>query len=224
MGMTVPTQWGGAGADHVAYVARAGRRSPPAMARIADRRQRPQLGRRDADPELRHRGPEAAATCATWRPAAKLIGLLPRPSPRAGSDAAARYARARCSDGRRATCCLGPSSSSPAAPRPTSRWSSPSPTRASGRRGITAFLVDTKNARLRRQRASRRKWASNAVRHLRGPAPGRPRPRRETDWDEEGQGYRIALANLEGGRIGIGAQMPAACARRGSGDRRALRP
>ncbi len=75
---------------------------------------------------------------------------------------------------------------------------------SAGKRGITAFLVDTKTPGWKVARIEK-KMGQNAsdtceiqLEDLVVPAENR--------LGEEGQGYRIALANLEGGRIGIASQ------------------
>jgi butyryl-CoA dehydrogenase len=75
---------------------------------------------------------------------------------------------------------------------------------AGGKRGISAFLVDTKAPGWKVSRIEK-KMGQNAsdtceiqLENLVVSAEDR--------LGEEGQGYRIALANLEGGRIGIGSQ------------------
>jgi alkylation response protein AidB-like acyl-CoA dehydrogenase len=75
---------------------------------------------------------------------------------------------------------------------------------AAGKRGISAFLADTKAPGWKVSRIEK-KMGQNAsdtceiqIENLVVPAEDR--------LGEEGQGYRIALANLEGGRIGIGSQ------------------
>jgi alkylation response protein AidB-like acyl-CoA dehydrogenase len=75
---------------------------------------------------------------------------------------------------------------------------------AAGKRGISAFLVDTKTPGYKVARIEK-KMGQNAsdtceiqLENVVVAAEDR--------LGEEGQGYRIALANLEGGRIGIGSQ------------------
>ena len=76
--------------------------------------------------------------------------------------------------------------------------------KAAGKKGISAFIVDTKIARLRRRarrgqaRPARVRHRADRVRELRVPAANL--------LGREGEGYRIALSNLEAGRIGIAAQ------------------
>jgi alkylation response protein AidB-like acyl-CoA dehydrogenase len=75
---------------------------------------------------------------------------------------------------------------------------------AAGKRGISAFIVETKSSGYRVGRVEK-KMGQNAsdtceihLEELEVPVDNR--------LGDEGQGYRIALSNLEGGRIGIAAQ------------------
>ena len=73
-----------------------------------------------------------------------------------------------------------------------------------GKRGISAFIVDTKTPGYMVARIEK-KMGQNAsdtceIRLEDVVVPAEDR------LGEEGQGYRIALANLEGGRIGIASQ------------------
>jgi len=76
--------------------------------------------------------------------------------------------------------------------------------RAAGKKGISAFLVETGTpgyvvARVEEKMGQRASDTAQIVfEHCRVPAANR--------LGDEGQGYRIALANLEAGRIGIAAQ------------------
>ena len=85
-----------------------------------------------------------------------------------------------------------------------SRSSSPVTDPGGGKRGISGFIVDTAWPGYRVGRVER-KMGQNAsdtceihFENLEVPVANR--------LGAEGQGYRIALANLEGGRIGIAAQ------------------
>jgi alkylation response protein AidB-like acyl-CoA dehydrogenase len=75
---------------------------------------------------------------------------------------------------------------------------------AAGKRGISAFIVDTKTPGYRVARIEK-KMGQNASDtceiRLEDVVVSA-----EDRLGEEGQGYRIALANLEGGRVGIGSQ------------------
>ena len=199
MGMTVPTEWGGAGADHVAYAL--------ALAEIAA-------------------GDGALATVVSGH---NSVGVMPilnygtevqkqryvrdlatgakltafaLTEPQGGSDAASIRTRAvRKGDsyvlsgtkqfitsGATADIALVIAVTDPEA----------------GKRGISAFIVDTKAKGYVVSRIEK-KMGQNAsdtceiqLEDVVVPAEDR--------LGEEGQGYRIALANLEGGRIGIGSQ------------------
>ena len=199
MGMTVPVEWGGAGADHVAYAL--------ALAEIAA-------------------GDGALATVVSGH---NSVGVMPildygtetqkeryvrdlatgakltafaLTEPQGGSDAASIRTRAvRKGDsyvlsgtkqfitsGSTADIALVIAVTDPEA----------------GKRGITAFIVDTKAPGYTVTRIEK-KMGQNAsdtceiqLENVVVPAEDR--------LGEEGQGYRIALANLEGGRIGIGSQ------------------
>jgi hypothetical protein len=76
--------------------------------------------------------------------------------------------------------------------------------RAAGKKGISAFIVETSTpgyvvARVEDKLGQRASDTAQIVfENCRVPTANR--------LGDEGQGYRIALANLEGGRIGIGAQ------------------
>src|SRR6185312_16911514 len=73
-----------------------------------------------------------------------------------------------------------------------------------GKKGISAFIVPTETAGWRVARRERKlgQRASDTVQIVFEEMELTP----DLLLGEEGQGYRIALANLEGGRIGIGAQ------------------
>jgi alkylation response protein AidB-like acyl-CoA dehydrogenase len=199
MGMTVPTEWGGAGADHISYAL--------ALAEIAA-------------------GDGALATVVSGH---NSVGVMPilnygtevqkrryvrdlatgakltafaLTEPQGGSDAASIRTRAvRKGDsyvlngtkqfitsGSTADIALVIAVTNPEA----------------GKRGISAFIVDTKAKGYIVSRIEK-KMGQNAsdtceiqLENVVVSAEDR--------LGEEGQGYRIALANLEGGRIGIGSQ------------------
>jgi alkylation response protein AidB-like acyl-CoA dehydrogenase len=75
---------------------------------------------------------------------------------------------------------------------------------AAGKKGISAFIVptDTKGWRVARRERKLGQRASDTVQIVFEEMELTP----DLLLGEEGQGYRIALANLEGGRIGIAAQ------------------
>ena len=76
--------------------------------------------------------------------------------------------------------------------------------KAAGKKGISAFLGADQDARLHR-RAAGRKAGSAFVGHRANPVRKLPHPGANLI-GEEGQGYKIALSGLEGGRIGIASQ------------------
>ncbi len=199
MGMLVPEEWGGAGVDHVAYVM--------AIEEIA----------------------AGDAACSTVMAVHNSVGCMPvlkfgtdnqkkrflRPlatgktiacfcltEPEAGSDAAAIKTRARregevyvlegskqfISNGSKAGLAIVFAVTDPSL----------------GKRGISAFLVPTDTPGFKVDRLEK-KFGQNAsdtahilLENCRVPATLR--------LGEEGEGLRIALANLEGGRLGIAAQ------------------
>ena len=77
--------------------------------------------------------------------------------------------------------------------------------KAAGKRGMSAFIVPTDDAGLHRG-APRRQARPARQRHRADQLRRLPHPGRRTCIGEEGEGYKIALSGLEGGRIGIAAQ------------------
>jgi hypothetical protein len=199
MGMTVAPEWNGAGTDYISYAL--------ALEEIA-------AG--DAATACimsGHNSVGCMPLAAFGTPAQKEKYLKPMASgaalsafaltePTGGSDAAALKTRAALhgdtyilngtkqyiTTGSKADYCLVFASTDP----------------SKGKRGITAFIVDTKHPGYRVGRVEK-KMGQNAsdtceiqLENVEVPAADR--------LGQEGQGYRIALANLEGGRIGIAAQ------------------
>ncbi len=199
MGMTVPAQWGGAGADYVAYAMALEEiaRGDGAIAIVMS-------GQNSVGcmPILEY-GTEAQKE--RWlRPLAtgRALCAFALTEPQGGSDAAALRTRAvRVEDGwrlegtkqfittgRNADVTLVFAVTDP----------------EGGKRGISAFLVPTDSPGYRVARIEK-KLGQNAsdtcelvFEDLRLPP--------DALLGREGEGYRIALANLEGGRIGIAAQ------------------
>ena len=121
--------------------------------------------------------------------------------PGTGSDAGNLGARA-VRDGATTGCCPARRCSSPTAPGPRSRWSSPAPA-GPGPKGITAFLVPTDapgfEAREIKGKLGLRGQATASL-HLdevRVPDANR--------LGEEGQGFRLAMSALDKGRMSIAA-------------------
>ena len=199
MGMLVPDEWGGTGADHVAYamaieeIAAADGACSTIMSVHNSVVCMPVLRFGDVAQKERFLRPLARGA---------MLGCFCLTEPQAGSDASALQTRARrdgdhwvldgtkqfVTSGARADLAVVFAVTDP----------------AGGKRGISAFLVPTSSpgwevARLEDklgQRAS--DTAQIRLDGVRVPA--------DMMLGAEGEGYRIALANLEGGRIGIAAQ------------------
>ncbi len=199
MGMTVPPEWGGAGADYIAYalaleeIAAGDGATSTIMSGHNSVGCMPILDYGTSAQKERYLRPLASgerlcAFCLT--------------EPRSGSDASAMTSRAELHRGRyvlngvkqfittgkNADVALVFAVTEPGA----------------GKRGISAFIVETAWPGYRVGRVER-KMGQNAsdtceiyFESLEIPPENR--------LGDEGEGYRIALANLEGGRIGIAAQ------------------
>ena len=199
MGMTVAEEWGGAGADYLSYVL--------AMEEIAagDGAVSTIMSVNNAPDCLaveRFGTPEQKEQ---WlKPLAKgeMLGAFALTEPQAGSDAADLRTRAKpdgngyvlngtkqfITSGSIADVVLAFAVTDPDA----------------GKRGITAFLVPTDAPGYRvlrkEQKLGQRASDTCALQFEDLRVPGSAR------LGEEGEGYRIALANLEAGRLGIAAQ------------------
>jgi alkylation response protein AidB-like acyl-CoA dehydrogenase len=199
MGMIVPEEWGGAGADNVAYALAieeiaAGDGAVSTIMSVQNSL---------VCAVLLRFATEAQKT-QYLKPLARgeVLGCFGLTEPQAGSDASALTTRARrdgdsyvlngtkqfITSGRNAGLAIIFAVTDPAA----------------GKKGISAFLVPTdapgyRVARLEEKLGQRcSDTAQLSFEDCRIPAANR--------LGEEGEGYRIALANLEGGRIGIAAQ------------------
>lgn len=199
LGMTVPPEWGGAGADYVSYalalMAIAG--GDGAVSTIMSVQNAP-VGAL----LLRH---GSAAQKELWlRPLARgeIIGAFALSEPQAGSDAAALRTRAArrgqgwvldgakqfITSGRIASLCIVFAVTEPAA----------------GKAGISAFLVPTGAPGYRVLKVEEKcgqKASDTCALAFEGLELGP-----DALLGEEGQGYRLALSALEQGRVGIAAQ------------------
>ena len=199
MGMTIPAEWGGAGTDHVSYAL--------ALAEIAAGHgavSTVMSGHNSVgcQPLLRY---GTAAQKERWlRPMARgeMLSAFCLTEPQGGSDASGLRTRARrhgqgwrldgtkqfITSGQTADIALVFAVSDPEA----------------GKRGISAFLVptDTPGYRVLRREKKMGQNASDTC-EIAFESLGLPA---EALLGREGEGYRIALSNLEGGRIGIAAQ------------------
>ena len=199
MGMLVPEEWGGAGADHVTYALAieeiaAGDGSCSTIMSVHNSVVcMPILKFGTQEQKERFLKPLARGT---------MLGAFCLTEPQAGSDAAAIKTRARrdgnhwvlsgtkqfISSGSNADLAIVFAVTDP----------------AKSRKGISAFIVPTNNAG----------WVVARVEHKLGQKASDTcqivldelRLTPDLMLGEEGEGYRIALANLEGGRIGIAAQ------------------
>jgi butyryl-CoA dehydrogenase len=199
MGMTVPPEWGGAGTDYVAYalaleeIAAGDGAVSTVMSGHNSVGCMPILDYGTADQKERYLRPLASGD--------KLCAFC-LSEPQSGSDASALKTRAELrrdhyvlngtkqfiTTGKNADVALVFAVTEPSA----------------GKRGISGFIVET-GARGYRVARVEKKMGQNAsdtceihFDDLEIPVENR--------LGAEGQGYRIALANLEGGRIGIAAQ------------------
>ncbi len=199
MGMTVPPEWGGAGADYVAYalaleeIAAGDGAVSTIMSGHNSVGCMPILEYGTSAQKERYlrplaRGEKLCAFCLT--------------EPQGGSDAAAIKTRAELHDGRYVINGAKQFITSGKNADIALIFAVTAPN--AGKRGISGFIVETQASGYRVGRIEK-KMGQNAsdtceihLDNLEIPAQNR--------LGEEGQGYRIALSNLEGGRIGIAAQ------------------
>ena len=199
MGMTVPTEWGGAGADNVAYslALQEIAAGDGALATVVS-------GHNSVGvmPILNYGTEAQKQRYVRDLASGRKLTAFALTEPQGGSDAASIRTRATrkgdsyvlngtkqfITSGQSADIALVIAVTDPAA----------------GKRGISAFIVDTKTrgyvvARIEKKMGQN---ASDTCEIRLEDAVISAEDR----LGEEGQGYRIALANLEGGRIGIASQ------------------
>ncbi|HKS88614.1 MAG TPA: acyl-CoA dehydrogenase family protein, partial [Stellaceae bacterium] len=198
LGMLVPLEWGGAGADHVGYavaveeIAAGDGATSTIMAvnalccGIVVQYGSEEQKRRFLAPMAK--GDMLAAFCLT--------------EPQAGSDAAALKTRARRHGNRWVLSGTKQFITSGSTAKVAIVFAVTDP--AAARKGITAFLVPTETkgyqvARLEKKLGQRASDTAQLVFEDLELTP-------DLMLGAEGEGYKIALANLEGGRIGIAAQ------------------
>jgi butyryl-CoA dehydrogenase len=199
MGMLVPEEWGGAGADHVAYAlalmeVAAGDGATSTIMSVHN-----SVG---CMPILKFGSEEQRRRFLRPMAEGKLLAAFCLTEPQAGSDASAIRTRARrdgnhwvlegtkqfITSGENADLAIVFAVTDP----------------AKGKKGISAFIVPTKTpgwtvARLEEKLGQR---SSDTAQIQLDSVRLTP----DLMLGDEGDGYRIALANLEGGRIGIAAQ------------------
>jgi len=199
LGMTVPSEWGGAGTDYVSYALALEEIAAGDAATACVMSGHNSVG---CMPIAVFGTPEQKEKYLKPMASGEYLSAFALTEPTGGSDAAAlRTSAERHGDvyvlegtkqyittGSNADVCLVFASTDP----------------AKGKRGISAFIVDTRSPGYR-VGGIEKKMGQNASDtceiHLdRVEVPASDR------LGAEGQGYRIALSNLEGGRIGIAAQ------------------
>jgi butyryl-CoA dehydrogenase len=199
MGMLVPPEYGGAGADHVGYALAleeiaAGDGSVSTILSVHN-----SVG---CMPVLRYGSEEQKERFLKPMASGEMLACFCLTEPGAGSDAAAIKTRARrhgnkwvlngtkqfITSGQHAQVAIVFAVTDPDA----------------GRRGISAFIVPTSTAGYRVARLEKKlgQRASDTAQLVFEDMELTP----DLMLGAEGDGYRIALANLEGGRIGIAAQ------------------
>jgi butyryl-CoA dehydrogenase len=199
MGVTVPTEWGGTGADHVAYALALMEIAAGDGALATVMSGHNSVG---VMPVLNYGTEAQKQRYVRDLASGRKLTAFALTEPQGGSDAASIRTKAVkrgdgyvlsgtkqfITSGATADVALVIAVTDPGA----------------GKRGISAFLVDTKAPGYRVARIEK-KMGQNASDtceiQLEDVVVSA-----EDRLGEEGQGYRIALANLEGGRIGIGSQ------------------
>jgi butyryl-CoA dehydrogenase len=199
MGMLVPEEYGGAGADHLGYALAmeeiaAGEGAVSTILSVQN-----SVG---CMPILQYGSEEQKRRFLVPMARGEMLACFCLTEPQAGSDAAAIRTRARrhgnrwvlsgtkqfISSGRNAQIAIAFAVTGP----------------EHGSRGISAFLVPTDSAGFRVARVEHKlgQRASDTAQLVFEDVELTP----DLMLGAEGAGYRIALANLEGGRIGVGAQ------------------
>ena len=199
LGMTVPAEWGGANADYVAYALAieeiaagdgavstimSGQNSVGCM---------PILEYGTTEQKEKYLRPMASgerlcAFCLTEPQAGSDASALRTTAERRGNGYVLNGTKQFITSGKNADFALVFAVTAPDA----------------GKRGISAFIVETASPGYRVGRIEK-KMGQNASDTCEIHFDGLELPA-ENRLGEEGQGYRIALSNLEGGRIGIAAQ------------------
>jgi butyryl-CoA dehydrogenase len=198
MGMVVPPEHGGAGADHVGYALAleeiaAGDGATSTIVAVNSLCCMAVLGYGSEDQKRRFLKPMAAGD---------MLAAFCLTEPQAGSDAAAIKTRARRHGNRWVLNGTKQFITSGSTARVALVFAVTEP--EAGRRGISAFIVptDTSGYRVARLEHKLGQRASDTAQLSFEDMELTP----DLLLGQEGEGYRIALANLEGGRIGIAAQ------------------
>jgi alkylation response protein AidB-like acyl-CoA dehydrogenase len=199
MGMLTPLEFGGAGADHVGYALvmeeiAAGEGAVATILSVQN-----SVG---CMPVLQYGSEEQKRRFLVPMAKGEMLACFCLTEPQAGSDAAAIKTRARRHGNRWVLNGTKQFISSGAHAQIAIVFAVTDPER--GRRGVSAFLVPTDRPGFRIARVERKlgQRASDPAQLVFEEIELTP----DLMLGAEGEGYRIALANLEGGRIGIAAQ------------------
>ncbi|HMA55444.1 MAG TPA: acyl-CoA dehydrogenase family protein [Pseudolabrys sp.] len=199
MGMTVPPEWDGVGADYVAYALALEEIAAGDGAVSTIMSGHNSVG---CMPLVEYGTPEQKEKYLRPMARGELLSAFCLTEPQSGSDASAVRTRA---EHKRGTYILnGTKQYITSGKNADIALVFASTDRGQGKRGISCFIVETKQPGYRVGRVENKmgQHASDTceinLEELRVPEENR--------LGAEGQGYRIALANLEGGRIGVAAQ------------------
>lgn len=199
MGMTAPAEWGGAGADDVAYALALEEIAAGDGAVSTIMSGHNSVG---VMPILNFGNPAQKQKYLRGLTSGTTLSAFCLTEPQGGSDAASlrtravRHGNTYVLDGTKQYITSGSTADLALVFAVTDP--------AAGKRGISAFIVDTKSPGYKVVRIEK-KMGQNASDTCEILLDGAVVPV-EDRLGEEGQGYKIALANLEGGRIGIAAQ------------------
>lgn len=199
MGMTVPPEWDGVGADYVAYALALEEIAAGDGAVSTIMSGHNSVG---CMPFVEYGTPEQKEKYLRPMARGELLSAFCLTEPQSGSDSSAVRTRA---EHKRGTYILnGTKQYITSGKNADIALVFAATDRGQGKRGISCFIVETKQPGYRVGRVENKmgQHASDTceinLEELRVPEENR--------LGAEGQGYRIALANLEGGRIGVAAQ------------------
>jgi butyryl-CoA dehydrogenase len=199
MGMLVPEQYGGAGGDHVGYALvmeeiAAGEGAVATILSVQN-----SVG---CMPVLQYGSEEQKRRFLEPMAKGEILACFCLTEPQAGSDASAIKARARRHGNRWVLSGTKQFISSGSTAQIAIVFAVTDPDK--GKRGISAFLVPTDSSGFRVARVERKlgQRASDTAQLVFEEVELSP----DLMVGNEGEGYKIALSNLEGGRIGIAAQ------------------
>jgi butyryl-CoA dehydrogenase len=199
MGMLVPEEWGGAGADHVAYAlaieeVAAGDGSSAGIMSVHNSVGYMPIWRFGTEEQKRRFVPRMAR--GEW------LGAFCLTEPQAGSDASNLRTRARRDGNHWVLNGTKQFITSGSTADVAIVFAVTDP--AKGKKGVTAFIVPTDNPgyKVARKEDKMGQRASDTCQIVFEDCRLTP----DLMLGQEGEGYKVALTNLEGGRIGIAAQ------------------